>query len=290
VEGRTLGRLSGTAVAGALAATLVAGTANASVGKLEQHGVFALLGGTPKIVSEFWADHASGLSATLKVRQFQLDGKRPILNYDVEMQRAMHMVIVRDDFATFAHLHPAFDTTTGTFWQPFTKGANHRYYVYADSTPRGIGQQVFRFTIESDGPVTPFHVASGPSAPTASAGPYTVTLSTTTLTANVGKAVDITISESGRPAQDLGTYLGAAAHVVLINTSTLAYVHIHPMVRGQSSSANSGANTAMEMGGKAGPFLRMTVPALPAGTYKLWMQFRGANDKLYTVPFTTVAQ
>ena len=290
MESRARRRLSGTVVSGALAATLVAGAASASVGRIEQRGVFALIGGTPKIVSQFWADHASGLSATLKVRQFQLDGKTPILGYDVEMQRVMHMVIVRDDFATFAHLHPAFDTTTGTFWQPFTKEPNHRYYVYADSTPHGIGQQVFRFTIESDGPVARFTVRSAPSATTAAAGPYTVTLSNTTLPANAAKTVDITILKGGNPAQDLGTYLGAAAHVVFVGTSTLSYAHVHPMVRGRQNSGNSNMNMEIGMGGKAGPFLRMTVPGLPAGTYKVWIQFLGGNDKLYTVPFTILAQ
>ena len=102
------------------------------------------------------------LSATLKVQQFAMGSTAPILDYDVEMQRTMHMVVVRDDFATFKHLHPAFNTGTGTFSQAFTKEPNHRYYVYADTTPHGLSQQVFRFTMESDGSVAAANVSLAP--------------------------------------------------------------------------------------------------------------------------------
>jgi hypothetical protein len=113
-----------------------------------------------------------------------------------------------------------------------------------------------------------------------------VTLAATTLPANQPKALNLTISQNGRPAHDLGTYLGGAAHVVFINTSTLAYVHIHPVVR----AAESMSASMMNMKAEAGPFLQMMLPALPAGTYKLWIQFRGANDQVYTAPFTIRAR
>jgi hypothetical protein len=287
VESRTRRRLSALSVASLLIAAGFASTVRASVGPIEQTGFFALVGSSPKIVSKFWAEHGAGLSATLKIRQYRLDGK-PILAYDIDMERLMHMVIVRDDFATFAHLHPSFDATTGTFQQSFTKQPNHRYYVYADSAPRGVGQQVFRFNIESDGSLANSQPSLSVSAPTAIAGPYSVTLSQTTLPANRPTSVNLSVLENGQPAADLGTYLGAAAHAVFINTSTLAYVHVHPMARGSQGDADMMMGGAMSA--KAGPFMRMTVPALPGGTYKLWLQFRGANDKLYTVAFTIAAR
>jgi hypothetical protein len=45
----------------------------------------------------------------------------------------------------------------------------------------------------------------------------------------------------------------------------------------------------MPMEGKSGPFMQMELPALPAGTYKVWIQFMG-DGKLYTVPFTLLAR
>jgi hypothetical protein len=276
VESRTRRRLNATLVAAALALSAGLAAVRASVGPVEQPGVFALLGGRPKIVAEFWAVHDTGLTSTLSIRQFAIASKTPLRDYDVDMEKKMHLVVVRDDFATFAHLHPSFDAATGTFSQVFTKVPNHRYYVYADTTPRGIGQQVFRFIIESDGPLAPLPNSLSLSSPSAAAGPYTMTLSATILMADQPNRVDVTIRKHGAPARDLATYLGAAAHAVFINTSTLEYVHVHPAVR-----------DAVGMAGmhEAGPLLTMLVPAIPAGRYKLWIQFRGAGT-LYTAPFT----
>ena len=293
MEGRTRSRLIGIVAMPAFAACAIASVA-ASVGTAQQRGVFALLGGTQKIASRLWVNHAAGLSVTLNVRQFAVGapapGKEPtpIFDYEIDMQKLMHLVVVRDDFATFAHLHPTFDPKTGTFSQRFTKQPNHRYYIYADTTPRGIGQQVFRFTIESDGPLALRRPATA-SAATSFVAPYSVTISGTTLPANQARTLGLTILERGRPATDLSTYLGAAAHAVFINTATLTYVHLHPMVGGSQTMA-MGAN--MEMSGnakpQAGPHLQMTVPALPAGIYRLWIEFSGANNRVYTAPFTVL--
>jgi hypothetical protein len=281
VERRTRCRLSRALVAITLAACL-ADVADASVRGAHQSGIFALLGATPKIFSQFWTEHGQGLTVTLNIRQYQIDGKTPILSYDVEMQKLIHLIVVRDDFATFAHIHPTFDATTGIFSQPFTKEANHRYYVYADTTPHGIGQQVFRFTLESDGPPASLQPSLAVSPASTTVGPYTVTLARTTLTASRPQTLDVSVLENGKPASALHTYLGAAAHAVFINTGTLAYVHVHPMVRGSTMT--------MGMEGPAGPLMQMTLPALPAGVYKLWLQFRGAGNHVYTAPFTLLSQ
>lgn len=268
----------------ACAALLGAGAtwARASVGPDEQTGTFALLGGTPKIVSKFWAVMGQGLRSTLKIQQFPIGSTAPILHYDVDMEKTMHVVVIRDDFATFAHLHPAFNTGTGTFSEDFTKEPNHRYYLYADSTPHGIGHQVFRFTMESDGPLANDKPSLTPSARSQAAGPYAVELQKTTLHADTPEELEIDILKDGHPAGDLGSYLGAASHVVFINVATLQYVHVHPTA-GNETGANGMVH--MNMSG-TGPRQHMELPALPAGTYKMWLQFRGGQYKLYTVPFT----
>lgn len=269
----------------------VAAVARAGAESAMLRGTFALLGGTPKIVSDLREVPGKNATAMLKIRQFIPGSTSPIVNYAVDMQKVMHLVVVRDDFATFEHLHPSFDTTTGTFSQAVSKQPNHRYYVYADSEPQGIGQQVFRFTLPSVGPVTSEIAKLVPSASSVASGPYVVTLATTTLRAEQPQSLDLTITKNGRPAQDLGTYLGAAAHVVFINTSTLAYVHVHPHVRGETAAPmTAGNNMHMEMAAEAGPNMKMELPSLSASPYKVWIQFRGANDKLYTAPFTVLVR
>ena len=281
MEGSTRRRLSGTLAAVALAATCIGGIARASVGPAEQTGVFALLGGTPRIVSKFWADAGPGLGATLKFRQYKLGGAAPILDYDVDMQHVMHVVVIRDDFATFAHLHPDFDTTTGTFSAKFTKTANHKFYVYADSEPHGIGQQVFRFTIESDGPLANAAPSLAASAPAVAAGPYVVTLERTTIPANAPITLKIAITRTGVPRRS-----SARTSAPRLTRYSLASRRCSTCISIRWSAHAADDMTDMAMGTPAGPLMEMHVPALPAGAYKLWMQFRGADDKLYAVPFT----
>lgn len=276
-------------------ALCAAGFARGAAGRDEQPGVFALLDGTQQVSATLsvplWVMYSGVLTGTLNVRQYGADGK-PILNYDVDMERVMHMIVVRDDFAMFAHLHPNLDAATGTFRQGLTIEPNRRYYVYADSSPHGLPQQVFRFTLGTAGTVANGSPALAPSRSTASAGPYSVTLSSTTLPAGRANNLNLTVLENGAPAQNLSPYLGAAAHVVFINTSTLAYVHLHPTVLGESdtdTSMSSDMHMAMPAEAKSGSAMQVAVPALPPGTYKLWVEFLG-NGRLYTVPFTLLAR
>lgn len=273
-------RLSGILIATSFAIAAAFAVARAAV------GTFALLDSAPKIVSQFSATYAPGNVVTLTIRQFLEDGTTPILKYDVDMQKLMHLIVVRDDFATFAHVHPTFDPATGTFSQTLTPEAKHRYYVYADTTPHGIGQQVFRFAVGP--PFLASHASYGPSAKSVAVGPYAVSLARTTLPADQAQSLDVTVLKDGKPAPDLGTYLGAAAHAVFINVFTLEYVHVHPAVRG--AAMGMGANQTMDMTARAGPDMQMSVPALPSGVYKLWIEFRGAGGTVYTAPFTILAR
>ena len=283
-SGRSVSRISPIAVVAVFAVAFA--FAHASAGPPHQTGTFALLGGTPKIVSKFWAKMGQGLTSELNVQQFKIGSTEPIMNYSVEMQRTMHMVVVRDDFATFDHLHPAFNTTIGSFVEKFTKAPNHKYYLYADSTPLGVSQQVFRFTIESDGAPANVQPSLAVSPLKEIVEPYTVALDRTTVTANAPHTIDIEIDKEGHPAHDLGSYLGAASHAVFINAATLEYVHVHSMARNHSTGKGP---IEMNMSG-TGPRQELELPPLPAGTYKMWLQFRGAQYKIYTAAFTLAAQ
>ena len=273
-------RLSGVIVATALAIATGAGAAKAA------DGTFALLGGAPKIVARFSATYGAGNTVTVKIRQFLLDGATPILKYDADMQKLMHIIVVRDDFATFAHVHPGFDAASGTFTQVLRMEPKHRYYVYADTTPHGVGQQVFRFPIGL--PYLASRPSSSASPKSVAAGPYTVTLAGTTLQPDRATNLALDVYENGKPARDLSTYLGAAAHAVFVNTLTLEYVHVHPAERGAPMAM--GANETMEMPARTGAGMQIPVPPLSPGVYKLWIEFRGEGGGVYTAPFTMLVR
>lgn len=287
MESHSSRRLIGTLVTGALAVAVALGIAKAA-GPPGQSGVFALLGGSPKIASKLWTEPRAASSVALKIQQFPLGSQTPVLRYDIEMQKLIHLVIVRDDFATFAHVHPAFNGATGTFSETFTASPNHRYYLYVDTTPRGIGQQVFRFTLVSTGSAATPRPMPSVFLPSVVVGPYRVTLDRTQLAANQTQTLALSVFQGRRLAANLRTYLGAAAHAVFINTTSLAYVHVHPMVLG---SRDMDATASMDnMSRAAGPRMQMKLPPLPAGTYKLWVQFRGQDGEVFTAPFTLQVQ
>jgi hypothetical protein len=254
------------------------------------NGTFSLLGGKQQIYARAIISEPHPDQVTFDITESKTQGGPPIRNYDLDMSKLMHLIAISDDFKQFIHLHPSFNRKTGIFRQAIPVDPAHAYTIYVDSTPKGIGQQVFRFALPA-----PKHAASSakplppstPSPTTMNAGPYAVKIEKTTLASQTMLMVPLDITKDGKPATDLQPYLGAAGHAVFVDTATLAYVHVHPMVRAQSSPA---PKASMQMNdehgaGVAGPHLMMHIPALPVGTYKLWFQFRGAG-KLYVAPFT----
>jgi hypothetical protein len=248
---------------------------------------------TPLISSSLELKNVGNSSMTFDIAQTKNGASQPITEYRVTHTMLMHLIVVRDDFSQFEHLHPTLDASTGHFTQQFSGSPAHRYYIYADSEPKDMPQQVFRFTVQpgvassqTSAPVPAFT----PSPKTTLAGPYEVTLSETTLRANAPAEIGVTIDRGGKPATDLRPYLGAPAHVVFINTSSLDYIHVHPMLAGEMSEPHGMSDMQMDDDKPAaGPKLMMHLPAIPAGSYKVWMQFQGGTTA-YTVPFTIVAR
>ena len=259
-----------------------------------QKGTFALGGGTPQI-SSFLLNDASAAGSVLEIIQYRAGTKRPIKAYTVAQTKLMHLIVVRDDFREFQHVHPAFNAATGEFTQPIALASGHRYYAFADTTPAGGSQQVFRFTLRSGVPPSTQTTTLAASLPTAAAGPYLVRLSSTRLTAGKPATIQVGISKAGQPATDLRSYLGAAAHAVFINTGTLQYLHVHPMDAARAADmAHMKGMMDTEMADlppntHISSAMQLDVPALPRGAYKLWLQFRGGST-VFTAPFTIVAR
>ncbi|MBV8720636.1 MAG: hypothetical protein JO277_00710 [Candidatus Eremiobacteraeota bacterium] len=299
MEGRSRRGLSGI-VAGALAAASFAGVAYAAAawnpGAGKQAGQFALFDGSRQVLSAFWSVPPAGLAGTLKVQQFLEDGTHPLLNYGIDMGTTAHFFLVRDDFGSFKHYNAAYNTGTGTLSHDFTKEPNHAYYLYADTHPLHMHRQVFRFKIDSTGSAQPVGPSMTASAKNSAAGPYTVIFDTTTLAANQPHLLLVTIDRDGKAAQDLSPYFGGAAHMVMINASTLDYVFTHPTLRGQTLDKSMSYTIDQEIrrlseNSKVGPNQQVELPALPAGTYKVWYEFTGGvMQNTYDAPFTMTVQ
>lgn len=245
--------------------------ASASSVTKTQTGAWAMQGmGTPRILSRMWV-HRTATATSLDLVQYQRGQNAPITNYVNDESHPMHLILLRDDFRELTHLHPAI--IRGHFKTAVTLAAGHRYYVYADSTPYAIGQQVYRFQLREGSIPRTQSTAVDVSNPTASVGPYTVRVSTTRMIAGRKTMLHIFFNKDGKPATDVEPYSDRPAHAILINTSNLDYLHVDPVHEPKGTESE----------------LRLPLPPIgPHASYKLWLQFKGGST-LYTAPFTIVA-
>jgi hypothetical protein len=266
-------------------------------------GTFALQGGTAKAAGFMRATTlgSNPLRQHLDIWMTPKSGGATITHYTMDMTKLLHLIVVSDDFSQFLHIHPVLGSD-GHFTIDQTFRRAGLYHAYADGEPDSLGQQVFRF----DFPVGVATASSARSVPpagrTVNAGPYTVTLSTTTVSSLKPTNVTVHIRRAGKPAGDLHPYLGALAHAVFLNATDLSYLHVHPMPVGSGAMSMPGMNMSnsgsCDMPGMAMPALPDSATSSPdmsldisvhePGSYKLWLQFRGGTT-LYVAPFAITA-
>jgi hypothetical protein len=191
----------------------------------------------------------------LSVRVASSYERREVTDFEMQHERLIHLFIVREDLAVFAHEHPE-PAGPGVFRLRYRFPRPGRYRVFADVAPRDAGAQVLSATVEvggADAPDTPR--AGSASARASFAWPPGGMPAGRTLT------VEATLTDArGRPLEDLEPWLGAMAHLILVNEDARTFAHAHPDDREPHV-------------GRAGrvPFLvRLPRP----GRYRGWLQFQ----------------
>lgn len=212
----------------------------------------------------------------------------PIKQYQIEMTKKLHVVVVSDDFKTFLHIHPTL-SPNGHFVITQKFPAEGTYFVYADALPNDLNHQVFRFKMEVGHPSTSASRDLPNTGMGVQAGPYEVDLSTVRIHAGRMEMLDVSVLKNGQPAKDLHPYLGAPAHAVFLNAKDLSYVHVHPMAGDMMSMDMSKPMPELPEGAAVSGDMMLHIALHEPGTYKMWLQFRGENDKLYIAEFTILA-
>lgn len=210
---------------------------------------------------------AAGAPAGLRIAVTDASGA-PVEQFDIEHEKLMHLIVVSEDLQQFQHLHPEYEGG-GVFGATAMFPAGGRYKLFADFIPHGgapvtaIGEVAVSGKTRPSAPLvadaewvrivdgTEVSLEMGPAAPGAE----------TTLTFRFRDA------ESGRPADGMETYLGAAGHVVILSAGAETYLHVHP--------ADESA---------PGPEARFRTAFPTPGLYKIWGQFQ-REGRLMTVSF-----
>ncbi len=248
-------------------------------------GAFALSGMAEKVTAELVVRATGPLTRELLIAFTDKATGQPITHFDEELTQELHMLATDSDFSSLVHEHggkPGLDGRVRVamhFPKPGT------YHVYADAVPMSLGQQVIRFEV-------PVDVTTGPTAPQqasvgvakGSDGPYMVKLDTSALRVGTESKMALTILKDGKPAMDLGLYLGVPAHAVFVSTDDLGYVHAHAMAADapKGSHTSHGSHDDPKAATPAELMLHATPPR--AGRYALWIQFK-AGGQVRTVPF-----
>ncbi len=286
-----------------LGAALFLGSAAAFAASAPLEGVNALPGIQTKVAGKLTAAPSRIGSEALDFVFMRTGGSKPILKYDVELTKQLHVIAISDDFKTFLHDHVTRVRKDGHFQLNMAFPRPGLYHIYANSTPTGLGQQVLRFDL----PVGMAQASRQPSDLGAtglegSDGPYSVKFDALDLIAGQESLLTVHITKSGQPASDLHPFLGVAAHAVFIDTSDLSYIHVHAIPSSDKTSASNSAHSMSGMGSmnmgqisampasaKVSPDLSLHVEPPKAGTYKLWIQFIGGNE-VRTVPFVVTTK
>ena len=252
-------------------------------------GVFALQGQQPQTDGRLRVDPVAGKPLIERLDLWMTQPGKPdaIRSYQVEMTKKLHMIIVSSDFKVFLHEHPVLGPDGHLrLTQQFP--AAGRYLVYADGLPDQMNHQVFRFQVDVGGAQQGVRTLA-PTGMGVQAGPYEIDLSSVRLHAGVMSTLDVNILKDGKPATDLHPYLGVPAHAVFLNGQDLSYVHVHPMAMGQPMNMNMSMDAPpMPEAGPSPAEMMLHLALHEAGTYRLWLQFRGGTQ-LYVAAFTITA-
>jgi plastocyanin len=205
-----------------------------------------------------------GRSGTLSFTIVDHKGNVVRDGFEIEAERRLHLIVVRQDLTGYQHLHPT-EAGDGTWSTPLTLDRAGTYRIYADFQRGGV-KHVLAADLNAAGMYAPEPLPA-PTPVTATEG-FEVALEHAPLRAGKEADLDFTVSRHGRPVEAVEPYLGARGHLVALRQGDLAYLHVHPHEGHQQAGVV--------------PF---AADFMSAGSYRLFLQFQVAGV-VHTAAFT----
>ena len=199
------------------------------------------------------------------------DAGKAVRDFEVEHEKRMHLIVVRDDLTGFQHLHPRM-SADGTWATPVTLTEPGSYRVFADFKHDGRNQTLAQ-TVTVEGAPELLPLPAPASRATTSDG-YTVELAGSSR-AGRPATLSFDVARDGEDVE-LQDYLGAKGHLVALREGDLAYLHTHPAGRSGDHGDEHGGS------GASVPF-ETEFPS--EGRYRLFFQFKH-DGQVHTAEFT----
>ncbi len=236
----------------------------------------------------------SGLPSRLS---FQLRSPRgaPVRFLEYVHEKPLHLLIVSEDLAEFAHVHP--ELAVGDRYEiAHTFAHAGRYRLYADFTPPGEAQRIVNFTITVKGQSRAAEKLIADKELAKQQNSLQLTL-TPKQQLRAGEDIEFAFAireaATGKPVANLEPYLGAWAHFVLIDPQHRSFIHAHPLEDSATAKPTQPDQPHIHTAESLGPppeVIRTIVSFPRAGLYKLWAQFQ-INGETIVQPFVlTVAE
>jgi uncharacterized membrane protein len=188
----------------------------------------------------------------------------PLLPTDLALvhEHLLHLIIVSPDFQFFDHVHPM-PHNDGTFTLNYKFPKGDGFLLYADITPKGRKQQVFRHTFGHTD--IPLQLTPSP-ALARQIGDYHIELIPQPRQPVIGLHTFLLfrLYKNGQPVTDLAPYIGAMGHCVILSEDSQTYLHCHPEMLTGPPAADT----------RAGPDIAFHTTFNTPGRYKVWGQFR----------------
>jgi hypothetical protein len=258
------------------------------------HGVTVVQTGLEPLTGVLSVAPKAGLERHLMF--IERGGGAALRNFNDDMTKKQHMIVVSDDLRYFRHVHPLLHPD-GTFTIDYYFPRSGLYHIYMDGIPHAWGRQVFRFDVPigAGARALPRTVHAQPNS--VAIGPYRVTIDQTNLPVDQVSLLTVHVTKGGADATDLHPYLGTNAHGIIIGLRDLSYVHVHAMSKDMIAMANAAdcgdamMQSTMPLPNSASvpPVMQFYVLLPRAQPYDLWLQFRGGN-KLYAAPLLLIAR
>ena len=169
----------------------------------------------------------AGRTGEVSFRVVDKAGKA-VTDYTPEQTKLLHLYVVRDDLGEFRHVHPELGDD-GTWRGRVDLGGPGWWRVVAEFIPAGADRPVVLGTsLRVAGPWRAAVVPVGDAAATGDDGVVQVRLMAHGEVGSNGRLRVSVTTPQGEPLQ-LGSYLGATAHLTGFAVGTGGFVHVHPL-------------------------------------------------------------
>jgi Cu+-exporting ATPase len=227
--------------------------------------------------------------------QFQDTNSAPLTDLVLSHERLVHLIVVRTDLGAYTHLHPEQTTRAGEFAVEVTLPTAGNYWFFAEVTRASGDHAVVQDIVTVAGTAPAPTVLTAGSTERVVDGVRVTLSGAETVRTNepVAFTFDIEDAASGEPVRDLQPYLGAPAHVVILDQGGQAFAHVHGTLPVAGDAAHGGHS---EHGGHGelpaafGPTILASHVFAKVGLYKVWVEFQTGKGQPLVADFVVNVQ